>query len=85
MTHKSICISAQSALNQGVKRNPKRKSVASNKELTKRLDELERTYEMVIDAIQQLMRPPVRKRRPIGFRATIPKKSRDSSGKRCKL
>ena len=64
------------------KRSPERKSVASNKELTKRIDELERTYDgqfkIVIDAIRRLMRPPVHKRKPIGFRAKIPKK-------RCKL
>ena len=50
------------------------KQRTSNKELARRLDELERTYEMVIEAIERLMRSPVRKRKPIGFRAKIPKK-----------
>lgn len=46
----------------------RRKRPPSNEELAKRLAELERTYEIVIDAIEQLMKPPVRKRNQIGFR-----------------
>lgn len=50
----------------------RRKRRPSNEALAKRLDELERTceeqFEIVIDAIQRLMKPPVRKRKPIGFR-----------------
>ena len=74
MIYELICVSV-------VKRNSEREPVASNKKLSKRLDELERTYDgqfkMIIEAIRrlrQLMRPPVRKRKPIGFRAKIPKK-----------
>lgn len=55
-----------------------RELVASNEELTKRVDELERRcdeqFKIVIAAIRRLMRPPVRKRKPIGFRAKILKK-----------
>jgi hypothetical protein len=49
-----------------------RQILASNKELAKRLDELEKKYDaqfkVVFDAIRQLMAPPEPKRRPIGFR-----------------
>lgn len=55
-----------------------RKHRPSNEELARRLDELERTYneqfKIVVEAIRRLMRPPVRKRKPIGFRAKILKK-----------
>ncbi|HJS24345.1 MAG TPA: hypothetical protein VJ751_08325 [Pyrinomonadaceae bacterium] len=67
MIYELICVSA-------VKKNPERKSVASNKELIKRIDEIERTCEKIIEAIRRLMRPRVSKRKPIGFRAKIPKK-----------
>ena len=71
MIYELICVWA-------VKRNSERESVASNKELTKRIDELERTWEerfkKLIEAIRRLMNPSVRKRKPIGFRAKIPKK-----------
>ena len=47
----------------------------SNAELTRRLDELERTcdrkFKIVFEAIRQLMKPPARKRKPIGFRAKL--------------
>src|SRR5262249_3638405 len=50
-----------------------REIVASNAELTRRLDDLERTYNeqlrVVFDAIRRLMKPPLSKRKPIGFRA----------------
>jgi hypothetical protein len=56
----------------------RRKQRPSNLELARRLDELERTYneqlEIVVEAIRKLMRAPVRKRKPIGFRAKLPKK-----------
>jgi hypothetical protein len=56
----------------------RRKHRPTNLELARRLDELERTYneqlEIVVEAIQKLMRAPVRKRKPIGFRAKLPKK-----------
>ena len=49
-----------------------RQILASNKEFTKRLDELEKKYDaqfkMVFDAIRQLIAPPEPKRHPIGFR-----------------
>jgi len=48
-----------------------RQILASNKELAKRLDELEKKYDgqlkVVFDAIRQLMTPPEPKRRHIGF------------------
>jgi hypothetical protein len=46
--------------------------LASNKELAKRLDELEEKYDsqfkVVFDAIRELMTPPEPKRRRIGFK-----------------
>jgi phage regulator Rha-like protein len=54
-----------------------RQILASNKELAKRLDELEKKYDaqfrVVFDAIRQLMRPPESKKRPIGFLVEEPK------------
>jgi hypothetical protein len=51
-----------------------REMLASNAELTRRLDDLERTYnerfEVVFEAVGQLMKPALPKRKPIGFRAT---------------
>ena len=48
-----------------------RQILASNKELAKRLDELEKKYDVqfkiVFDAIRELMKPPETKKRPIGF------------------
>ncbi|MDP2681931.1 MAG: hypothetical protein Q8P28_03870 [Deltaproteobacteria bacterium] len=48
-----------------------RQILASNKELSKRFDELEKKYDtqfkVVFDAIRQLMTPPEPKRRKIGF------------------
>ena len=49
-----------------------REMIASNKELSRRLDELEKKYDskfkVVFDAIRQLMTPPELPRRRIGFR-----------------
>jgi hypothetical protein len=49
-----------------------RKIIASNKDLAKRLDELEKKYDAqfksVFDAIRQLMTPLVPPHRRIGFR-----------------
>ena len=49
-----------------------RQMLASNAELARRLDDLEKKYDaqfkVVFDAIRQLMAPPEPKRRPIGFR-----------------
>ncbi len=71
MIYELICDSA-------IKRNAERESVACNKKLTRRVDELERTYDaqfkMIVEAIRRLMKPRSRKRKPIGFRAKIPKK-----------
>jgi len=54
-----------------------RQMLASNKELAKRLDELEKKYDaqfkVVFDAIRGLMKPPESKRRPIGFLVEEPK------------
>jgi phage regulator Rha-like protein len=48
-----------------------REMIASNKELAKRLDELEKKYDaqfkVVFDAIRELMTPPEPKKRKIGF------------------
>lgn len=48
--------------------------LASNAELARKLDELERKYDqqfkVVFDAIRQLMTPLSAKAKPIGFRAT---------------
>lgn len=48
-----------------------REMIASNKDLAKRLDELEQKYDaqfkIVFDAIRQLMAPPEPKRKKIGF------------------
>jgi hypothetical protein len=45
--------------------------IASNKELARRLDELEAStdtrFQQVFEAIRQLMAPPVQQKRPIGF------------------
>jgi len=55
-----------------------REIFASNAELSKRLDELERTYDgkfkVVFEAIKQLMKPAVPRRKPIGFQARAVKK-----------
>jgi len=52
-----------------------REMLASNAELTRHLDELERTYDerfkVIFEAIRQLMKPPARKRKPIGFRVKL--------------
>ena len=63
-----------------------RELLTSNKELARRLDELEGRIEKklathdqaiaaILSAIRQLMNPPVPKRRPIGFTADLSKKS----------
>lgn len=48
-----------------------REMIASNKELAKRLDKLEKKYDVqfkvIFDAIRELMTPPEPKRRRIGF------------------
>ena len=54
-----------------------RQILASNKELAKKLDELEKKYDaqfkIVFDAIRQLMASPEPKKRPIGFLVEEPK------------
>ncbi|MDI7260422.1 MAG: hypothetical protein QME90_10940 [Thermodesulfobacteriota bacterium] len=54
-----------------------RQILASNKELAKRLDDLEKKYDAqfraVFDAIRELMKPPESKKRPIGFLVEEPK------------
>lgn len=48
-----------------------RQILSANKELAKRLDELEKKYDsqfrIVFEAIRELMKPPETKKRPIGF------------------
>lgn len=55
-----------------------RQMLASNAELSRRLDELETKYDkqfkVVFEAIRQLMAEPVRKREEIGFRSRSVKK-----------
>lgn len=50
-----------------------RQMVASNAELARKLDELEKKYDaqfkIVFDAIRELMTPPEPKRKQIGFQA----------------
>src|SRR3989449_10226633 len=50
-----------------------RQLLASNAELSRRLDDLEskydRQFKIVFDAIRELMSPPVRDRKEIGFRS----------------
>jgi hypothetical protein len=54
-----------------------RQMLASNVELARRLDDLEskhdRQFKVVFDAIRQLMSPPRRDRKQIGFRSRLPK------------
>jgi hypothetical protein len=54
-----------------------RQILASNKELAKRLDVLEKKYDaqfrVVFEAIRELMKPPETKKRPIGFLVEEPK------------
>ena len=49
-----------------------REMIATNRDLARRLDELEKRYDAqfkgVFDAIRQLMAPPTKPRRSIGFR-----------------
>jgi hypothetical protein len=51
-----------------------RQMLASNAELSRRLDELEskydREFKLVFDAIRELMSPPARDRKEIGFRSS---------------
>ena len=55
-----------------------RQMLASNAELSRRLDELEskydRQFKVVFDAIRKLMSPAVRDRKEIGFRLRSVKK-----------
>src|SRR5215813_5560861 len=55
-----------------------RQMLASNAELSRRLDELEskydRQFKVVFDAIRELMSPPIRTRKEIGFRGRSVKK-----------
>jgi len=55
-----------------------RQMLASNAELSRRLDELESKYDkqfkVVFDAIRQLMAAPTRRRKEIGFRSRSVKK-----------
>ncbi len=54
-----------------------REMLANNKELAKRLDELEKKYDsqfrVVFEAIKQLVTPPEKPKRQIGFRVEEPK------------
>jgi hypothetical protein len=76
MTHESICLPAESVC---------RKKAVSNAELAKRLDALERIYdgqfEIVFEAIGQLLHARVPQRKPIGFRAKIRKKRKSAGAK----
>ncbi len=56
-----------------------REMIVSNKNLAKRLDDLEKKYDgqfqVVFDAIRQLMAPPIRPKKKIGFLAKEPRAS----------
>ena len=69
MSHESICLPAESVC---------RKKVVSNAELAKKLDALEQTidgqFEIVFEAIGQLLEARVARRKPIGFRGNFRKK-----------
>lgn len=75
MTHELICLPSESVC---------RKKVVSNEQLARRLDALERTYErqfeMILDAIEQLLATRVRRRKPIGFRGKFRKKRKAAKG-----
>lgn len=55
-----------------------REMLASNVELARKLEQLEKKYDhqfkIVFDAIRQLMTPPTSKSKPIGFRPKALKK-----------
>jgi hypothetical protein len=55
-----------------------RQMLASNAELSRKLDALERKYDrqfkVIFDAIRELMTPPVPKQKEIGFRARLQKR-----------
>ena len=63
-----------------------RQIVASNKELAQKLEELEKKYDaqfkIVFDAIRQLMRPPEKPKRRIGFDVDEPRFSYKASSKK---
>lgn len=54
-----------------------RQMLASNAELARKLDQLEKSYDrqfkVIFDAIRELMTPPASKKKEIGFRAQPPK------------
>ena len=63
-----------------------REMLASNHELARRLDQMEKNYDaqfkIVLDAIRELMKPPDKPRRPIGFGpAPRPRPGLQTSGK----
>lgn len=76
MTGSSMFMITNVPLKQSRRKHRKRRP--STEELARRLDELERThneqFEIVVEEIRRLMKPPVRRRKPIGFRAKIRKK-----------
>jgi hypothetical protein len=49
-----------------------REMISTHKDLSRRLDDLEKKYDtkfkVVFDAIRQLMEPPAKEKKPIGFR-----------------
>lgn len=76
MINELTCLLAESAKNSILPICGKK--VASKKELTKRLSELERTcnrrFKIVYEAIRQLLKTGTRERNAIGFRSKIPGK-----------
>ena len=77
MTHELICLPSESVC---------RKKRVSNEELAKRLDVLECTYErqfeMVLEAIEQLLTTRVPRRKPIGFLAGNRKRRKSKAPKK---
>lgn len=63
-----------------------REMIASNKDLAKRLDDLEKKYDsqfkIVFDAIRQLMTPPETKKRKIGFEVRESRARYGASGRK---
>ena len=76
MTNELICLLAESAKNSILPICGKK--VASKKQLTRRIDALERTckrrFKIVREVLGQLMKTRVTERHAIGFRSKIPGK-----------
>lgn len=76
MTRESVCSSAN-CVESSILRIRGKKAIR-DRVLARQLDDLQRTYDrqftIIFRALRQLIKPPVRKRNSIGFRAQIPRK-----------